>query len=508
MISKDGTLAEFHQRYTLALKAYFQDKSAEMPTQLGQFAQGSGMSVVDLVHLHQITGTQLGSEAPVTEYNEFLRLVLSAYERSPSDSVGVSPSDSPGVSQPAAVISPQFNCLPDILYAINLQHQIQHWNLGLEKVTGLTATNLIDQSVLSLFPPEEHQILTHHINRAFIEGQSEIDTKLLTRTGLIPYHIKGMVMKDPSGTLVGQVTIGHSLTQQTLNFEALRDSEERFRHLVENLKEVFWLMAADHRYTIYVSPSYEKVWGRSCQSLYQNPQSWLSAIHPQECDRLQATLPAQRHGPWEQEYRIIHPSGIIRWIRTRCFPVYHPSGPVYRLAAISEDITEHKQTEAALERSIALLQATLESTAEGILVLSSEGEILNFNSQYLQLWNIPSSLLSSRDARLVMAFLLDRVRYPEDFLNIINQDYQDPHQVHKHLIEIKGDRILELVSRPYKLRHKTRGRVHCFRDVTAQIKAAETLESINEELEFNVKQRTAQLHHLNQKLEILRPSDL
>lgn len=512
MVSKDETLAEFHQRYAIELKAYIQGTATHSeeaqscetlamgqqngllaPTLpisanifLGQLALASGVSVVDVVHGHQMACANLGPENR-EQQEEFLRLVLSAYER----------------SQRLNVRQGQFNRLPDILYSIDTGHYLQRWNSALEKVTGLNPTRLIHQSVLILFPPEEQPMIRQHIQKAFQDGQNEIDTLLLTRAGPIPYRIKGMVMKNEDGRVVGQVCLGNSLTENTLNIEALRDSEERFRHLVENLNEVFWLMDIESQAVIYVSPSYEKVWGKSCESLYENSQSWLSVIHPQEGDRIQATLPAQRHSPWEQEYRILHPSGVIRWIRTRCFPVRHPAGDrVYRLASISEDITERKQTEVALERSISLLQATLDSTADGILVLNPEGDILNFNQQYVQMWRIPPDILSSRNSQLVNAFLLDQVRYPEDFINLINQDYQDPTENHQNLIELIDDRVIELVSRPYEISGQIRGRVHCFSDVTTQRKAAESLESLNEDLESRVKKRTAQLRHLNEKLQL------
>jgi len=514
MVSKDETLAEFHQRYAIELQTYLQEnpthqedaesgdtlekgqsdrQSLLAPTLpiaanifLGQLAFASGISVVDVVQVHQISCAKLGPDQRERQ-EEFLRLVLSAYER----------------SQRLQARQGQWSRLPDILYSINTEYDLQRWNSALEKVTGFSQTRLMNESVLILFPPEQRPMIVEHIQKAFRDGQHELDTVLLTRAGPVPYRLKGMVMKNEQGEVVGQVGLGNSLTETTLNLEALRDAEERFRHLVENLNEVFWLMDIDNQGVIYVSPSYEKVWGQSCKSLYENPQSWLNAIHPQESDRLYATLPAQRHGPWEQEYRILHPSGVTRWIRTRCFPVQHPTGDrVYRLASISEDITERKQTEAALERSIALLQATLDSTADGILVLNREGDILNFNQQYVQMWRIPSKILASRDSQLVNAFLLDQVRYPEDFINFINHDYQDPAETHQLLIELIDDRIIELVSRPYELSGKIRGRVHCFSDVTTQRKASESLESLNEDLEFRVNKRTAQLRHLNEKLQL------
>jgi PAS domain S-box-containing protein len=133
---------------------------------------------------------------------------------------------------------------------------------------------------------------------------------------------------------------------------ALRDSEERFRQLAENIDEVFWLSTRDKSRMIYVSPGYEAIWGRSCHSLYDSPRDWLDAIHPDHREQvLRAALQEQETGVYDKEYRIVRPDGGVRWIRDRAFPVRDASGEVYRIAGIAEDITVRKEAEEALKRS-------------------------------------------------------------------------------------------------------------------------------------------------------------
>ena len=77
--------------------------------------------------------------------------------------------------------------------------------------------------------------------------------------------------------------------------QVLRESEERFRQLAENIQEVFW-MTADKQ-VIYVSPAYERIWGRTRASLYESPRSWLEAIHPDDREQvLRAAKTAQTGG--------------------------------------------------------------------------------------------------------------------------------------------------------------------------------------------------------------------
>ncbi len=123
--------------------------------------------------------------------------------------------------------------------------------------------------------------------------------------------------------------------------ESLRESEARFRQLVELINAVFWLRDPDMTQTLYVSPGYEKIWGCSCDSLYASPRSWLEAIHPEDRDRVDHALATQGTGGYSEKYRIRRPDGSIRWIWDRAFPLRDEAGTVYRIAQLAEDITEY-----------------------------------------------------------------------------------------------------------------------------------------------------------------------
>jgi PAS domain S-box-containing protein len=131
--------------------------------------------------------------------------------------------------------------------------------------------------------------------------------------------------------------------------ERFRQSEERFRQLTENITEVFWMTNPVKDKILYVSPGYEKIWGRSCESVYERPAAWLEAIHPEDRERIKASAGLQSLGAYDEEYRIIRPDGSIRWVRDRAFPIKDRSGRVYRITGIAEDITERKETGEALK---------------------------------------------------------------------------------------------------------------------------------------------------------------
>ena len=128
--------------------------------------------------------------------------------------------------------------------------------------------------------------------------------------------------------------------------ESLKESEARFRQLAENIDEVFWLADTRNNVMLYINPAYEKIWGRTRESLYQNPQSWLEAVHPDDRDRVgQAARTRQTRGAYDETYRIVRPDGSIRWIRDRARPIHEESGEVNRVIGTAEDITEQRSLE-------------------------------------------------------------------------------------------------------------------------------------------------------------------
>jgi len=144
------------------------------------------------------------------------------------------------------------------------------------------------------------------------------------------------------------VALARDLTQRELAEKRLRDSEERFRELAETIAEVFWITDPRKHEMLYVSPAYEKIWGRTRASLYASPRSWLDAIHEEDRERIrEAAETRQAAGGYDEEYRILRPDGAVRWIHDCAFPVRGANG-VERIVGVARDITERRVLEERL----------------------------------------------------------------------------------------------------------------------------------------------------------------
>jgi PAS domain S-box-containing protein len=130
---------------------------------------------------------------------------------------------------------------------------------------------------------------------------------------------------------------------------ALRDSEERFRQLTDNIEDVFWMFSVPARALEYVSPAYATIWGRPVATLEREPASWLAAVHPDDRAHVASLWDALPQAPhYDAEYRVTMPDGSPRWVRDRLFPVRDSRAEVYRVARVTSDITRRKEMEALL----------------------------------------------------------------------------------------------------------------------------------------------------------------
>jgi PAS domain S-box-containing protein len=130
---------------------------------------------------------------------------------------------------------------------------------------------------------------------------------------------------------------------------ALRDSEERFRQLTDNIEDVFWMFSVPACALEYVSQAYPAIWGRSVESLEREPRSWLDAVHPDDRAYVEGLWRGvQEHPHYEAEFRIVLKDGALRWVRDRLFPVRDGRDEVYRVARVTSDITRRKEMESLL----------------------------------------------------------------------------------------------------------------------------------------------------------------
>jgi PAS domain S-box-containing protein len=204
------------------------------------------------------------------------------------------------------------------------------------------------------------------------EPVAELDLGIVAKIDLAeiraPY-VRGGAVAVGWGLFV--LLLGVTLFLRVINpmVARLHENEERFRQITETIQEVFWLGTPDWSQVLYISPAYEALWGRSCESLYADPRSWLEGIAEEDrqavMDEIRRRSTGTPTAPEFPEYRIVRPDGSVRWALARAFPIRDETGKAYRIAGLVEDISDRKEAEAELRKARDELEERVEErTAE------------------------------------------------------------------------------------------------------------------------------------------------
>jgi two-component system, sensor histidine kinase and response regulator len=208
---------------------------------------------------------------------------------------------------------------------------------------------------IALIYPDDRAAHAEAIRRYLVGDSSEFEVEIRVRhrDGSLRWMMfRGVAVRDAGGKPIRFLGTGIDVTDRKRADESLRESEERFRQLAANVQGVFWLEEGGWQRLLYISPAYETVWGRTTQSFYEQPRSWIDTVHPDDRNLVLASLERQNRGEHTAtEFRIARPDGSIRWVHCSAFPMRNQTGEVYRAAGLVEDITERRQIDEELRRA-------------------------------------------------------------------------------------------------------------------------------------------------------------
>lgn len=191
----------------------------------------------------------------------------------------------------------------------------------------------------------------------------------------VPVRLSGSIIERDGEKYIWSSV--EDISHEVAANHARMESEQNFYQIATHIREVFWITDRDKTKFIYISPAYEEIFGQSLIKAYSTPTAFFDAIIDEDKAAAEKLLSSQADGPVNMDFRIKRPDGATRWIQSKSFPVLNHKGQVYRIAGISEDITEEKEAQDLLEKRVEERTRDLALKEEELIKAKEEAERAN-----------------------------------------------------------------------------------------------------------------------------------
>jgi PAS domain S-box-containing protein len=319
-------------------------------------------------------------------------------------------------------------------------------------------------SIFNYFPPETHESFRITLNKC-LAGETIRNEKQVTFPGGPTVWVENTFIPvyDDNKKFLGISFQTQRINERKEAEIALKESEEKFRQLADNIEDGFWLGTPEK--FLYINNAFEKIWGIKKEDLMKDPSLLRKSMYPEDLEELEKINPKtiRETGATNQQYRIVHPDGILRWIWARRFPVLDDQGRVYRTVGIVSDITENKNAQQALIDSEVRFRQLAESAFEGLL-FHDDGIIMDANKQL-------ADMIGYEVKDLIGKSILD-LAHPA-YHDLMRKSLRIPYEI--EIFHRNGKLIpIEILVKPFVLQGRI-ARVAAIRDISERKNAEAAL---------------------------------
>ncbi|MCX7016947.1 MAG: PAS domain S-box protein, partial [Candidatus Sumerlaeota bacterium] len=381
------------------------------------------------------------------------------------------------------------DCVADPIFVKDRRHQFVLANAAQHALVGRERGDLLGKTDHEFFPNEQVKVFWEQEEFVFETGEVSVNEEEVTAAqGQLRILVtKKTLFTDNAGNqfIVG---VSRDITERKRAEEALRESRAYLEKILDCVADPIFVKDRRHRYVLANAAecelhgcSREELLGKSDAEYF--PKEQYEVFWRQD----DAVLESGEQNVNEE--LITDARGELRTIVTKKTLYVDKQGRPF-IVGVIRDITDRKRAEEALQESEELRRDTLESTADGILVVDEAGKVVLANSRFAELWRIPQDLLASRDDAQLLEYVQSQLKAPEAFLAKVQELYQSD-QTALDYVEFKDGRVFERFSSPLIREGRLAGRVWSFQDITARRRAEEERRKLE-----------AQMQHV-QKLESL-----
>lgn len=229
------------------------------------------------------------------------------------------------------------------------------------------------------------------------ERSGKMDTFYKTRQGkLFPVEVRFRALESEGRLIIEAIARDITLIRKVEL--SLRESEQQFHQIAESMQQTLWIRDIKTGGMLYISPAFEKIWERPLAAVYEQPRLILADLHPDDREFVTRVMQQLLTEPrsMELEYRLLHPDGRIRWLRTQSFPINDEQGQAYRIGCFTEDITAHKERGEALRLSEEKFHRLFKTSPIGIALVSPELGLMESNPAFCAMLGYSKEELSGK----------------------------------------------------------------------------------------------------------------
>jgi|GEM_PF-1668778 len=367
--------------------------------------------------------------------------------------------------------------IPDMLFRVNRQGVFLDYKADVKDLYVQSEPSIIGKRYRDILPPEFADLIDLKIRATLETGM------LQTFEYGLPFPGQGK--RDYEARMVASGTdevtaIIRNISESNLAEKALRESEEKYRSILNTSPDGISITNMEGR-IVMASPALVTMIGceREKEMLGRLFSDFIS---PDDRERVASKVALMFQGTMMglSEYHGLRADGSVVDLEVNGEFIRDTAGRPTQMVFIIRDITERKRAEEEKEQVISLQRATIESTADGILVINYSGKIMDFNQRFAQMWRVPDSVLETRDDAQLLRFVLDQLLDPQGFLAKVNELYAAPERESFDLLQFKDGRCFERYSRPQLISGRPVGRVWSFRDISARQQAEKLTEALYE----------------------------
>lgn len=281
------------------------------------------------------------------------------------------------------------------------------------------------------------------------------------------YDVQIEPLRDDSGAIIGCVGAAINTTARRDTLDRLARSEARLTEAqrLAHVGSFEWNVDDD---LMTWSDELRRIYGIEPDEAGGTLNAFLARVHDDDETHVRSLMLDvwQHPKPFSYEHRIVRPDGDIRVLHTAGDVVLNATGKAQRVVGSCWDITTQHHTMEKLRQSVSLLEATLDATADGILVVDRRGHVATYNRRFLALWRIPPSLAARHEDHALLSFVANQLEEPQPFLEGVRDLYAWPENKSLDVLRFSDGRVFERYSMPQLVDEQIVGRVWSFRDVT------------------------------------------